>query len=216
LVFQLDGVDGVSESKWQSLVSEDAFNIRSNERTSKSVIFPPAITHSVISSIPAGIEEATLEVVFSNATGCIIQQLENKLSARIRSHGIAIRSKTSSEEFLNATADNVTFSSFNTLSIQDTRVILNARSIGVVQSVSSAKPAAMAIGGSSAEAGLFHGQIFAIRYYNRKLKDTEIYYNQQIDNVRFGLGLDLNGGIVPYVPSRSLSLSRTIAEDNDE
>lgn len=57
----------------------------------------------------------------------------------------------------------------------------------------------------------FNGQIYAIRYYSRILSDDETRYNQRIDNVRFNLGLDLDGPLIPYVPNRSV----TLIEDNE-
>lgn len=198
------------------MVSDDVFDITSNEKTPNSVKFPPAIIHSILSSIPTGVDNATLEVAISGQTGAVFHQRADKLSVRLRQHQIFVRSKTSQDEFLNATDNNLTIAQKNTISVQSDKVILNAKAVAIVAGVDTFVPTGMAIGGSSASNNIFYGQIYSIRYYNRRLTDTEIYYNQQVDNVRFQLGLDLTGGIVPYVPNRSLSLSRTITEDDDE
>lgn len=57
--------------------------------------------------------------------------------------------------------------------------------------------------------------IYSIRYYNRHLTDDEILYNQRVDNIRFNLGLNLNGSIQPYTPGRGLTMSRDLAFDED-
>lgn len=51
----------------------------------------------------------------------------------------------------------------------------------------------------------YSGRIFTIRCYNRDLSDREILINQQIDNARFELGLDIPDEVLPA--NRSLSLS---------
>ena len=38
----------------------------------------------------------------------------------------------------------------------------------------------------------YTGTIYAIRIYNRRLTEAEMLYNQQIDNMRFNLGLTIN------------------------
>ena len=52
-----------------------------------------------------------------------------------------------------------------------------------------------------------------MRVYNRRLTDDEILYNQRVDNLRFNRGLNLNDGIQPYTPGRTLTMSRDLALD---
>lgn len=40
-------------------------------------------------------------------------------------------------------------------------------------------------------AGYYNGSIYSIRVYNRKLSAAEMLHNQQVDNERFNLGLDI-------------------------
>jgi hypothetical protein len=47
-----------------------------------------------------------------------------------------------------------------------------------------------AINGGAAKAP-FDGHIYSIRFYNRKLTQAEQLHNQQIDNIRFNLGLTI-------------------------
>lgn len=48
-----------------------------------------------------------------------------------------------------------------------------------------------AIGCRNSGAAYFNGDIFAIRVYDRRLTEDEMLHNQQVDNIRFNLGLDL-------------------------
>lgn len=55
-----------------------------------------------------------------------------------------------------------------------------------------------AIGARNGGAGArFNGTIYSIRVYNRRLSYAEMLHNQQVDNERFGLGLNLSvlGGV---------------------
>lgn len=54
-----------------------------------------------------------------------------------------------------------------------------------------------------------NGSIYAIRIYNRQLTDREILINQNIDNARFQLGLDIPDEVLPA--TRSLSLFEPFA-----
>lgn len=58
----------------------------------------------------------------------------------------------------------------------------------------------------------YEGDIHSLRVYSRKLTDDEILYNQRVDNVRFNLGINLNGGIEPYNTGRELTTTRGIIE----
>ena len=40
----------------------------------------------------------------------------------------------------------------------------------------------------------YYGGIYAVRIYSRKLTADEVLHNQRLDNIRYGLGLDIPGG----------------------
>lgn len=97
------------------------------------------------------------------------------------------------------------------ISSTDTKIIVDGKSIAINNNYLTGNYEGYYVGGANNRT--FNGNICAIRIYNRRLTDDEILYNQRVDNLRFNLGLDLNGGIQPYTPGRELTMSRNLALD---
>lgn len=81
-----------------------------------------------------------------------------------------------------------------TVSMNGTRGILNGLSMTSSSTHFYANTARTVIGAryySSSYQYPFYGKIYSIRVYSRRLSENEMLYNQNVDNMRFNLGLTL-------------------------
>lgn len=210
LIFQLDGIErGDNPNYWQDLKSESRFSIRNNVKTDKYVSFPPSFNLQRA----IGSNTSTLELSISNYTQTtrineVMVQKGPCLGLQINNSKYAIF-QTSNSSLSNSSPS---IRKAKIFSIKSNEIVADGIKIPVNRHFNWDATDNNYLGGE-AQVKMFDGRIYSVRIYNRRLTDDEILYNQRVDNLRFNLGLDLNGGIQPYTPGRELTMSRNIALD---
>lgn len=210
LIFQLDGIEkGNQEGYWLDLIGGDVYDISTNQLTNNSVNTPPAINLLTQKGDSNSTVEICTSKIYNNSTnrGIFINAFSGIC---LRKFGrFSFIRQLSSGVTENNVADSVDGSQCHSLS--KNYVIEDGIKIPVDRHLDWNQTVIVRIGGGTGY--LYSGNIYSLRVYDRQLTDDEILYNQRVDNVRFNLGLNLNGGIQPYTPGRELTMSRNLALD---
>ena len=148
--------------------------------------------------------------------GGVLWQQREQLSCGLYNNTFKVKAVASADADVLNTSQPINLANQSRIAcVQKDRVVANGLALSL-QAHSNTQPPA----NSKLHFGVFgpttlrplNGRIYAIRYYNRRLTDDEIIYNQRVDNVRFNLGLTLPNSVETYVPNRSI----TLMEEEDE
>ena len=209
LIFQLDGIErGDEPGKWKELVSGIAYNVQNNVTGNNSVTLPPSINLNTMKGDKSStVELCTIKLYHATGFRQVLVNGYTALSMQL----------VGSRAYIYQTSDNLDKNAYSLkngvqcTAIKTDYVVQDGLKTPVNQYGYWSEAIEVLLGGVAAHT--YSGKIHAMRVYNRQLTDDEILYNQRVDNIRFNLGLDLNGGIQPYTPGRELTMNRNLAQD---
>lgn len=215
LIFQLDGIEfGGELGYWKNLKGTRKFNLTSRPYNGKGFYFDSSTnidSFPSVSTIPADYQNQQIETVLIGEKGACFVQRNDKLSIIDTGVRICVRTLYQDTTSLNATI-NHTDALNKTISANIIDCVINGKKSTIDKHSNFSIPTGVTIGNIASLNPSPH-YVNAVRVYNRQLTDDEILYNQRVDNIRFNLGLDLNGGIQPYTPGRALTMSRDLSLD---
>ena len=210
LILQLDGIEkGSDPNKWQSLVSDDFIDITNAQPLAKGFAIPPAIDNNLPRYSSLYTIQYCVELNDLNVSRVYIAPVMND-QCMLRYYKSSLDTWQFYRHVENTAKTAVRFTGWSEKKLScsfnesDRKAIFNgmlSQDFTFLGLELSNQPA---IGKN----GNF--VLHSIRIYNRPLTDDEIMYNQRVDNLRFNLGLNLNGGIQPYTPGRALTMSRNL------
>lgn len=193
LVLHLDGINkGGTSGRWSSLVGSEYYTLTSHSTSETNAILMDG-SGEITSTNTVSVDSAsgTVEVCaqyLGTGSSVIIYGLDGKLCFCIGSTGYA---------FGNGSTNNlwqVTKQELFTCSMNSSRCVLNGSVTGTKGNVSwNSTLNYNCIGGRAAYANHYYSnvRIYSIRKYNRILTEAEMKQNQQVDNARFNLGLNI-------------------------
>lgn len=197
LVLHLDGIlKGHNSLKWRSLVGRTSFALNSSATAEQNAVsFDGSGGISPDNPVPADFSSSTIELCaqfLESQTYAHIYTSHNtptELSLMKKNNGFNFKLQTGNNSWDFTNANSIVTSPFS-LSICVDGGLLN----GVNESQAGNE-------GWSAQSDYIAGspgfpynakiRIFSIRIYNRKLTKAEMLFNQQVDNARFNLGLNI-------------------------
>lgn len=200
LVLHLDGIlKGQDSLKWESLVGSTSFALNSSATAEQNAVsFDGSGGITPDNPVTANFNSSTIEICaqfLESQTYAFLytsQNVATDLSVFKKSGGFNY--KIPRDNYYNSwnftNANSIATSPF-VLSIHEDGGLLNG------ENESQGSSEGWAVGDGCRIAG-FTGynynakiRIFSIRIYNRKLTKAEMLFNQQVDNARFNLGLNI-------------------------
>ncbi len=198
LIFQLDGINkGTNEGAWTDLIGGHIYtNYGATALENGWRLYNKTLRSVDYNFLPANSNQ-TVEIVFKPTV--------NRGSQAIwMQNGNGIMTTNTVLIFWNNTA--VTFLQHNKtytipLTVNAYHCVSVNLTLGLVNGVKknpntnsdywNQTSQYSSIGSRNNGAAYFKGDIFAIRVYDRRLTEDEMLHNQQVDNIRFNLGLTL-------------------------
>lgn len=192
LVMHLDGIDkgGVS-GRWTSLVGSTYFTLTSHATSeSNAILMDGAGRLTATNPVTAAYNVGTVEVCaeyLGSGSGVIFFGQSNGLAMIWAGSGYTFAVRTSSNQW------NITKVSLFTASANNARFMLNGVAGGTkaTNSFGSGNSSCYIGGRDKSNYYYANARIHSIRLYNRQLTAAEMLQNQQVDNARFNLGLNI-------------------------
>ena len=213
LVLHLDGINKGSENSWVDLVSGREFTEHGNvTKDSSSYIFDGSndtyLQYNISNFSEFSMDESTVEVCYKlteddEAYYIFGSGIRHSFNPLIYVLPTNVTWNEDGHIYYNycENSDSVLFHHENpiTLSINGNRGIINGEVKGEISQETTDywdenNDGRFRIGAATkggAAGNPFMGHIYSIRFYNRKLAQAEQLHNQQVDNIRFNLGLIL-------------------------
>lgn len=199
LIFWLDGIEkGNSAGLWRDLIGGIKFTPTSAEAviknqdnfyfTAASSLYPKGFeSNGTLSSTL----DTTIEVCYipENATHCLFIHQNSSPSSLFYKSGNSITFIQRENTYTYA----MTLGNPYTISLNLSSGLVNGNSISPNTGTDFWNNSGIFYIGSRNSSGQnpFKGTLYSIRIYNRRLTSSEMLANQQIDNQRFNLGLNL-------------------------
>lgn len=199
LIFWLDGIEkGNSAGLWRDLIGGIKFTPTSAEAviknqdnfyfTAASSLYPKGFeSNGTLSSTL----DTTIEVCYipENATHCLFIHQNSSPSSLFYKSGNSITFIQRGNTYTYA----MTLGNPYTISLNLSSGLVNGNSISPNTGTDFWNNSGIFYIGSRNSSGQnpFKGTLYSIRIYNRRLTSSEMLANQQIDNQRFNLGLNL-------------------------
>jgi hypothetical protein len=189
LVFWLDGINkGKSSAGWQDLISKNVFPwIARTTQGENCVIFGSGSEAMVNRNVPIFGTNSTIEGCCSGSSNSkwqIVFIQDIMMLARDNTgKQLTFKTKRTGGRF------NATVPTTFTASANDNMALVNGVKSTTIQNSDWSAVSGTSIGSRSAYP--YVGNVHSIRVYNRLLTEEEMLFNQQVDNERFNLGLEL-------------------------
>lgn len=207
LIFQLDGYEkGSTVNAWTDLIADIVFPIVQGMNTKGDCVeFASDRTEifGVDGTVDCPRNSATIEVVHRRTgsvtnifsfTGGVSASLGFSCESNSNNNiSRVVQATTWYPNNTRAPSQSISGVSISTISITDTTSLFNgvAGGNGNGWSQTGIVSGKIIIGSAANGSRLFIGELYALRVYNRNLSAEEMLFNQQIDNQRFNLGLNI-------------------------
>lgn len=197
LVLHLDGINkGGTSGRWSSLVGSTYYtlNTHSTEETN-AILMDGAGYITATSPVSVNYKSGTIEVcaqILGVGAYALVYGPTNTLSFSLGNSGNMFSFGVKSPADYNSWA--LTPQSLFTMSMNSDRCCLNGASTGeATQEGWGNNLSSYTIGGREYGTNKYYAnaRIYSIRFYNRKLTESEMLNNQAVDNARFNLGLNI-------------------------
>lgn len=195
LVFHLDGINkGDDETKWTDLIGGIYFPLNTLTTVNDDNIqFKGNTFITGNKNIIVPFTEGTIEVCLdgNSGNGCIFMNPNNQaLSFMIYNSGYTIKpSGTSNNQFK---MGNYKYGKFTGSFISSLGLVNGNKLTTMAKDNWQPNNTYPTIGGRNTRTRYYYtGKVYSIRLYNRQLTEDEMLHNQQVDNIRFNLGLTL-------------------------
>lgn len=194
LIFQLDGINkGNDSTKWIDLIGGNYFTLNDHSILHDDCIEMDGAGYinSNFSNLGVLATNGTIEVCFNNYKNSgvlFIQTKSTELGLLIWNSGFAYKPLGNNKNEYKINPLGIFSASMSeSLAVVNGNIITNRANNKWDQNSSRST-----IGGRDRGTAYYYkGKIYAIRIYNRKLTEDEMLHNQQVDNIRFNLGLGL-------------------------
>ena len=191
LVFWLDGINkGKSSAGWQDLIGKYVFPwISRTKQGENCVIFGSGAEAMVNTNVPVFGTDSTIEGCCSGGSNSQWQIVffQNIMMLARDSYGTQLTFKTKGT----GGRFKVTVPTTFTASANDNVALVNGVKSTTKQNSDWQIFIGTSIGARSGGSYSYAGNVHSIRIYNRLLTEEEMLFNQQVDNERFNLGLEL-------------------------
>ena len=195
-VFHLDGINkGATDGSWVDLVGGNVFE--NNGAVSNDTYFYFSNNGYLIGTSHYGTIDYTVETCFApdaRFEGMVFQSGADTLAGtnivlyQYLNRGLFLSKRPIYN--LNSVVDNNTISLNENIGVQNGVTISRSANSDWWSSVDN-----FLIGLNMYRTGskrmYYTGKIYSIRFYDRRLTTEEILHNQQVDNIRFNLGLNI-------------------------
>lgn len=192
LVFWLDGINkGKSSAGWQDLISKNVFPwIARTTQGENCVIFGSGSTSMYNNKVPIFGTNSTIEGCCSGSSNSrwqiVFIQNIMMLARDDTGKQLTFKTKRTGGRF------NVTVPTTFTASANDNVALVNGVKSTTIQNSDWNAASGTNIGARGGNGAYSYvGNVHSIRVYNRLLTEEEMLFNQQVDNERFNLGLEL-------------------------
>lgn len=195
-VFHLDGINkGATDGSWVDLVGSNVFE--NNGATSYDTHFHFANNGYMIGTSHYGTIDYTVETCFApdaQFEGMVFQSGtdtatgKNIVLYQYLEQGLFLSKRPTYN--LNSVVGNNTISLNENIGVQNGVTITRGTRSDWWISVDNFL-IGLNMRGTEAKRLYYIGKIYSIRFYDRRLTADEILHNQQVDNIRFNLGLNI-------------------------
>lgn len=192
LVFWLDGINkGNSAAGWQDLIGKYVFTwISRTTQGENCVIFGSGSTNMYNNKVPMFGTNSTIEGCCSSSSNSQWQIvfIQNIIMLARDNYGTQLTFKTQRT----GGRFNVNVPTTFTASANDNMALVNGVKSTTIKNSDWSASSYFSIGARGYSGGYpYVGNVHSIRIYNRLLTEEEMLFNQQVDNERFNLGLEL-------------------------
>lgn len=198
LVLWLDGINkGENSGAWTDLIGGLVFQADGAVSVEKGWETGSGKKLIYASALGFGYSTCTIEVVITRQ-GPMVTQIDafsslgsNDITLSFDGLYIYMAHQNAMGTRINCTAPSASASGKYCMSVIKGRAIVNGTSYNVQSSASVGNANYTAVGSRGNGNYYMTGIVHSVRIYNRQLTESEMKYNQAIDNVRFALGLNL-------------------------
>lgn len=198
LVLWLDGINkGENSGAWTDLIgglvftADGAVSVEKGWETGsgKKLIYSSALGY--------GYDTCTIEMAFTRA-GAMVTQIDalsslgtNDITLSFDSQYVYISHQTANNTRISCYVPSQSATGKYCLSAQLGKAVANGNTFALASRAGVGNANYTAIGSRGNGNYYLTGIVHSVRIYNRQLTESEMKYNQAIDNVRFALGLNL-------------------------